>query len=51
MQASHASLGADLTEVARGFGIARVRTVTALDQLDDLATAVADRPRRPSRRS
>jgi len=43
MQASHTSLGADLAEVARGCGIARVRTVTALDQLDDLATEVADR--------
>jgi thiamine pyrophosphate-dependent acetolactate synthase large subunit-like protein len=43
MQASHTSLGADLAEIARGCGIARVRTVTALDQLDDLATEVADR--------
>ena len=43
MQASHTSLGADLAEVARGCGIARVRTITALDQLDDLATEVTDR--------
>jgi thiamine pyrophosphate-dependent acetolactate synthase large subunit-like protein len=43
MQASHTSLGADLAEVARGCGIARVRTVTALEQLDDLATEVASR--------
>ena len=43
MQASHTSLGADLAEVARGCGIARVRTVTSLKQLDDLATEVADR--------
>jgi thiamine pyrophosphate-dependent acetolactate synthase large subunit-like protein len=43
MQASHTSLGADLAEIARGCGIARVRTVTALDQLDDLAADVADR--------
>ncbi len=43
MQASHTSLGADLAEVARGCGIARVRTVTALEQLDDLAAEVANR--------
>ena len=43
MQASHTSLGADLAEVARGCGIARARTVTTLDQLDDLAAEAADR--------
>ena len=43
MQASHTSLGTDLTSVARGFGITRTHTVTELDQLRDLATAVDQR--------
>jgi len=43
MQASHTSLGADLAEVARGCGIAHVRTVTELDQLEDLALEAAAR--------
>jgi thiamine pyrophosphate-dependent acetolactate synthase large subunit-like protein len=43
MQASHTSLGTDLAAVARGCGIARSRTITELQQLDDLATEAAER--------
>jgi phosphonopyruvate decarboxylase len=43
MQASHTSLGTDLAAVARGCGIARSRTITELQELDDLATEAAER--------
>ena len=43
MQRSHTSHGTDLVAVARGCGITRTHTVTALDQLDELASAVRER--------
>jgi thiamine pyrophosphate-dependent acetolactate synthase large subunit-like protein len=43
MQASHTSLGTDLAAVARGFGIARARTVETTEQLLELADVVAER--------
>ncbi|MCW2866790.1 MAG: putative sulfopyruvate decarboxylase beta subunit [Marmoricola sp.] len=43
MQASHTSLGTDLTAVARGFGIERSRTVETLAQVQDLAREAAER--------
>jgi thiamine pyrophosphate-dependent acetolactate synthase large subunit-like protein len=43
MQASHTSLGTDLAAVARGCGIARSRTITELQELDDLAAEAAER--------
>jgi thiamine pyrophosphate-dependent acetolactate synthase large subunit-like protein len=43
MQASHTSLGTDLAAVARGFGIARARTVETTEQLLELADLAAER--------
>jgi phosphonopyruvate decarboxylase len=43
MQASHTSLGTDLAAVARGFGIARARTVETTEQLLELADEAAGR--------
>jgi thiamine pyrophosphate-dependent acetolactate synthase large subunit-like protein len=43
MQVSHTSLGTDLAAVARGFGIARARTVETTEQLLELADVVAER--------
>ncbi|WP_027862634.1 thiamine pyrophosphate-dependent enzyme [Marmoricola sp. URHB0036] len=43
MQASHTSLGTDLAAVARGFGIARARTVETTEQLVELTDVAAQR--------
>jgi phosphonopyruvate decarboxylase len=43
MQASHTSLGTDLAAVARGFGIARARTVETTEQLLELADEASER--------
>jgi phosphonopyruvate decarboxylase len=43
MQPSHTSLGTDLAAVARGFGIARARTIETTEQLLDLAAVAAQR--------
>jgi thiamine pyrophosphate-dependent acetolactate synthase large subunit-like protein len=43
MQASHTSLGTDLTAVASGCGIAQTLTVTTMEQVDDLAERAAER--------
>ena len=43
MQASHTSLGTDLTAVARGFGISCTLTITSMGQLNDLAAQAAER--------
>ena len=43
MQASHTSLGTDLAAVARGFGIARARTVETTEQLLELADVADER--------
>jgi thiamine pyrophosphate-dependent acetolactate synthase large subunit-like protein len=43
MQASHTSLGTDLAAVARGFGIARVHTVSTMPQVEELAAEAAQR--------
>ena len=43
MQSSHTSLGTDLAAVASGFGIARVRTVSTMPQVEELAAEAAAR--------
>ena len=43
MQRSHTSRGTDLVAVARGCGLTRTHTITELDQLRDLASAVQER--------
>jgi phosphonopyruvate decarboxylase len=43
MQPSHTSLGTDLAAVARGFGIARARTIDSTEELLELAAAAAER--------